>query len=444
MLAGEQERYEKALEILDNLRWPRRTKKGRATPSEITRLIHGFILFRRTWKSNEALHNSLLYAFFFVRNQDWLKNRRFLFAQCCKSPEVMAQCLRAVRTYSPLSTPFSFIMRQLQNMKVDQDKQVVDAAREVYDIEKARLEKLLASNLPLGTLTDRAILASFLNEEQLEPSLKKYKISAQGAALVQPACAAVPAPAQPASATVPAPARPAATEAASSKAKTAQSCSQAVPCQSPPEQFLSTPASSPPVTPANVAVNSAESTGQPTTLKAPSATAKLTSTASKPAQSAPVNTVDPQELLRRMKAGYLDTIMSINMIRVSLWPSWCNIDRPSISEIEGAVDALARSGDIFRVKFEGEPRVLCISTRIPKELREDAALLEFYLGLRMNFWSVSSHSFNVSDVMSALHPRSKNTPRIWHTVRSTLQSLVVMSMLTVKNPGVESEAYYFA
>ncbi|KAI4291858.1 hypothetical protein PAPHI01_1132 [Pancytospora philotis] len=441
METKEQKRYRRALKRVSKVRARCSIKYGPATPPEITRLIHGFIMFRQASRSYESLHNSLLYRFFFVRNQDWLKNRRFLFVQCCKSPELMAQCLRAVRTYTPLSTSFNFIMRQLQGMGVGQDGKVAVAARRLYDIEKARLGKLIASKPPLSSLTDREILASFLNEEQLELSLKKFKISLQSTDEI---------PTQPVLTAAPAPVCSAPTDAASSKTKTAQSCSQAVPYPSPPEQFLSTPVSSQPVQPATIAGSSTKSNGpdvQPTICSMPlaataTAAAAPVAPAVEPARTTAVKVLNHQDVLKHIMAKCCDRTMSVAMITEALWPRSIYQVPPPSSLVKCAVNALVDSGDLFPVTLDGRSRVVCFSAKIPKKLLEDSALFYYYVRLCEYFARKKIRSFTIDKIMKLPYHGAGSIPD-HSVVRSNLQALVALSLLRVENQPPKPETYYF-
>ncbi|KAI4291857.1 hypothetical protein PAPHI01_1131 [Pancytospora philotis] len=379
--------YERALEVVKGLRKQCQPKNGHATPTEIAQMIHGFSLFIYDECCYSALKDSILYGFFFTRDLIWLKNRRFAFERCCKSPQIMAQCIRAARAFSPLKTTPEDVVEQMRQLGIVVDAAVQIAVQKLYTLERAKLQDKLSRTQHSG-LNDREIFARFLCGGQLERTVGKYRIPG------------------PAIATIPIPAR-----------------------------YWNTRG------PHN---------SRPSVIPESRAEPALGSE----------NTLDPQDLLRHIKAKYCDKPISIWMIRNPRLPDEPGRTRPSLSSVKDAVNALIDAGDLVPITFNGHPRVAYFAVKIPRELRENPELLYYYARLRQH--CLGGYSYMDYDTRLRAYSeeepscrsyitvrtartflfRQADTKPDYSAVRSILQALVALSLLGVKDESYNSEAYY--
>ena len=73
---GNNSEYEKVLKAAKNLRLKYLSRSRFITDDEIICLIHGFYYFSRQPSYHVLVHNIILYGFFLVRNDGWMKNKR--------------------------------------------------------------------------------------------------------------------------------------------------------------------------------------------------------------------------------------------------------------------------------------------------------------------------------------------------------------------------------
>ncbi|KAI4291855.1 hypothetical protein PAPHI01_1129 [Pancytospora philotis] len=350
----DQVKYKMALQAVKDLRHRYQPETGRATSAELPRLIHGLSLFS-SWKtSHTQLHNSILHGFFFVRNEDWLKNRRFMFDQCCRNKGVMRQHLEDARKFSPLATTLEDITGPLRRLGPALDDDAMAKIKKLYDLEQERLRELLA-NSRISTLANGDILASFLDEYQLNKSCRVYRIAA-------------------------------------------------------------------PAVPFNSALAHLRARG----------------------------VIEPQELLRRMRADFTGIPMSIRVIRDTLWPASSGLIRPHIYLLRIVLDKLISSNDMVSVDVNYYLRFMCLSDKIPEALRDDShsGLLLYYAKLRLNFARKRVRPFTVKKftyVLNKDRERYNDLPVAFQDgfVRGKLQALVALSLLRIEDPNAKREVYHF-
>ncbi|KAI5182931.1 hypothetical protein PAEPH01_2917, partial [Pancytospora epiphaga] len=132
--------YKEAFEAANRLRQKYKPCDGRPGRDEVVRLLHGFYNFSQvSLNFHRRLHNCILYGFFFVRSESWMKGRRFNFEACLTEPGRLDYVLTAACRWSPYFFTFDnlmeFMRRFYMTVFTEEDKAIM---LRLYNIELKR------------------------------------------------------------------------------------------------------------------------------------------------------------------------------------------------------------------------------------------------------------------------------------------------------------------
>ncbi|KAI5172901.1 hypothetical protein PAEPH01_1823, partial [Pancytospora epiphaga] len=158
----EDKEYEEAFNAVDCLRKKYKTKNGKPCKDEVSRLLHGFYNFSQDpLNFHGRLHNCILYGFFFVRTENWMKNRRFNFGACLTGPRHLGYVLDAAAKWSPSVFTFDDLIIFMRGFGLEFSADEECIIRRLYDIEVKRWPTYLRDK-SIGSIPVEDVFGAFL------------------------------------------------------------------------------------------------------------------------------------------------------------------------------------------------------------------------------------------------------------------------------------------
>ncbi|KAI5153380.1 hypothetical protein ENBRE01_3187 [Enteropsectra breve] len=139
--------YNRALEKAKIIRAGLNFASGRAQEDELVRLVHGLTYFSKSKSPSRCIHNCLLYGFFYVRNEEWVRNHQnSLYQMFKKNHEKMQQILDAVSLWKPDVFSFEKLLLYMNKNQIAFLRTGdTDDVKILYDMEIAKWDGYINS-----------------------------------------------------------------------------------------------------------------------------------------------------------------------------------------------------------------------------------------------------------------------------------------------------------
>ena len=134
------------------------TKNLRVTDEEVIRIVHGMFMYSESDTRISDVHTNLIFNFFLVRDQSWVKNRLNLLTRFVRNKENFFNFMERVKNWTP-NPNNQRIFQNLTNLKIVLNNEKKNIYREIYDLD---LEKwtTFSNSLKLQNTTHADIFYS--------------------------------------------------------------------------------------------------------------------------------------------------------------------------------------------------------------------------------------------------------------------------------------------